>query len=113
MRMRLRRAGPQPVAAGPGRGEGGLCARFYHVNYRADGSIESVTPKADGVPAKVTKRLVAGYDRIDFPDRPIVPNMSVVHDRIMLEICGAAQGAAGFVRRAPFTGRCVKNRWPH
>lgn len=59
---------------------------FYRVTYGPDGSILSVTPRITGVPAKITKRAVSDYDRVSFPERPIVPNTGVVHDRIMLEV---------------------------
>ncbi|MFZ5631787.1 MAG: TIGR03960 family B12-binding radical SAM protein [Bacillota bacterium] len=59
---------------------------FYRVRYNPDGAILSVSPAVEGVPAKVTKRVITGYDRADFPVNPIVPNMGVVHDRIMLEV---------------------------
>ncbi|MFZ5650731.1 MAG: TIGR03960 family B12-binding radical SAM protein [Bacillota bacterium] len=59
---------------------------FYRVTYGPDGSILSVEPRVAGVPAKITKRAVSDYDRVSFPERPIVPNTAVVHDRIMLEV---------------------------
>ncbi len=58
---------------------------LYQVRYNEDGSIRSVTPEA-GIPDKVVKRVISGFDKIDYPLKPIVPNMGVVHDRIMLEV---------------------------
>ncbi len=60
--------------------------RHYRVLYNEDGTIRSVKPETEDVPAVVAKRVVAGYDRADFPLNPVVPNMGVVHDRIMLEV---------------------------
>ncbi|MFZ5595574.1 MAG: TIGR03960 family B12-binding radical SAM protein [Bacillota bacterium] len=59
---------------------------LYKVRYNPDGTIMSVEPGEKGVPARVGKRVVSGLDRADFPQRPIVPNIGVVHDRIMLEV---------------------------
>ncbi len=59
---------------------------LYRVLYREDGSVSGVVPSLDGVPKKVTKRVVKDMDRAPFPDRPIVPSTEVVHDRIMIEV---------------------------
>lgn len=59
---------------------------LYQVCYNADGSIQSVSPGVPEAPARVVKRVVTDYDRVDFPTGPIVPNMGVVHDRVMLEV---------------------------
>ncbi|MCL6610516.1 MAG: TIGR03960 family B12-binding radical SAM protein [Peptococcaceae bacterium] len=59
---------------------------FYRVRYNDDGTVQSVKPVAEGIPERITKRLITGFDRSDFPVNPIVPNMGVVHDRIMLEV---------------------------
>ncbi|MCL6478514.1 MAG: TIGR03960 family B12-binding radical SAM protein [Peptococcaceae bacterium] len=73
--------------------EGVYVPGFYRVRYSPDGAVLSVSPSVEGVPAKVTKRVITGYDRADFPVKPIVPNMAVVHDRIMLEVMrGCSRG---------------------
>ncbi|MHB8156699.1 MAG: TIGR03960 family B12-binding radical SAM protein [Desulfocucumaceae bacterium] len=59
---------------------------FYHVEYKQDNTISSVEPFVEGVPSIITKRVVSNLDQASFPERPIVPNTSVVHDRIMLEV---------------------------
>lgn len=59
---------------------------LYRVTYNDDGTVQSVRPAVEGAPVKVTKRVISGYDRADFPVSPIVPNMGVVHDRMMLEV---------------------------
>lgn len=58
---------------------------LYAVEYKADGTLASVTPK-DGAPERVTKRIVEDFDAAPFPAKPIVPSTEVVHDRVSLEI---------------------------
>ena len=58
---------------------------LYDVEYKADGTLASVTAK-DGAPEKVTKRIVENFDAAPFPTNPIVPSTEVVHDRVNLEL---------------------------
>jgi len=59
---------------------------FYDVTYSEDGRVLSIRPKRTGVPEKVVKRVIKDFDAVDFPTKPIVPFMEIVHDRIMLEV---------------------------
>ncbi|MEK7693778.1 MAG: TIGR03960 family B12-binding radical SAM protein [Chloroflexota bacterium] len=76
--------------------------RFYRPEYNADGSIKSVTPAIEGLPARVTKRFVQ-----ELPPTlttPIVPFLQTVHDRMAIEIQrGCTQGCrfcqAGIIYR--------------
>ena len=58
---------------------------LYDIAYKADGTVESITPRA-GAPEKVTKRIVIDLDSSPFPTNPIVPSTEVVHDRVNLEL---------------------------
>ena len=58
---------------------------LYHIAYKPDGTVESITPRA-GAPEKVTKRIVIDLDSSPFPTNPIVPSTEVVHDRVNLEL---------------------------
>ena len=58
---------------------------LYDVEYKADGTLASVTAK-DGAPERVTKRIVEDFDAAPFPTNPIVPSTEVVHDRVNLEL---------------------------
>ena len=58
---------------------------LYDVEYKADGTLASVTAKA-GAPERVTKRIVEDFDAAPFPTNPIVPSTEVVHDRVNLEL---------------------------
>ncbi|HIU47176.1 MAG TPA: TIGR03960 family B12-binding radical SAM protein [Candidatus Fimadaptatus faecigallinarum] len=60
---------------------------LYDVEYNADGTVRSVTPKpGSGAPERVYKALVNDLNAADFPDQMIVPFGEIVHDRIMLEL---------------------------
>jgi len=76
--------------------------RFYDVEYHADGTLASVTPNVEGVPARVTKRITP----ILPPPvtRFIVPFVDVTHNRAVVEIQrGCTRGCrfchAGMVTR--------------
>lgn len=59
---------------------------FYDVEYHSDGTVASIMPNQEAVPCVVNKRIVKDLDLVDFPTKPIVPYLEIVHDRIMLEI---------------------------
>lgn len=65
--------------------EGVYVPSLYDISYKADGTVESIRPKA-GAPEKVTKRIVIDLDNAPFPTNPIVPSTEVVHDRVNLEL---------------------------
>lgn len=78
---------------------------LYTVEYNADGTISRVAP-AEGVPAKVTKRIVKDLDAMYFPDNFVVPFVDIVHDRAIVEVLrGCIRGCrfcqAGYIYR-PF-----------
>ncbi len=58
---------------------------LYDVTYNEDGTIKEFKPKYDDVPAKVKKRIVNNFDKVDFPLDMIVPYSEIVHDRVVLE----------------------------
>lgn len=77
---------------------------FYAVAYNEDGTLASVTPNREGVPARPTRRIIRDLDSVDFPTDIIVPYIGTVHDRIMLELFrGCIRGCrfcqAGFIYR--------------
>ncbi len=67
---------------------------LYEVEYSEEpaegcvhtGVITRFAPAADGVPAKIRKLLVNDLDSVEYPDKPIVPYMQIVHDRAAMEI---------------------------
>lgn len=58
---------------------------LYDVTYNEDGTIKEFKPKYEDVPAKVKKRIVNNFDKVDFPLDMIVPYSEIVHDRVVLE----------------------------
>ena len=76
---------------------------LYDVTYHADGTVAAITPR-DGVPARVTKRIVRDMDKSYFPVKTIVPSTEIVQDRVTLELFrGCIRGCrfcqAGYVYR--------------
>lgn len=56
---------------------------LYAVAYHATGTIASIVPAA-GAPARVRKRITATL--LPTPRAPVVPNITIVHDRAAVEI---------------------------
>ena len=58
---------------------------LYEVDYNADGTVKSITPK-DGAPKVVTKRIMRDMDKAWYPAKTIVPSTEIVQDRVSLEL---------------------------
>ena len=76
---------------------------LYEVDYNADGTVKSITPK-DGAPKVVTKRIMRDMDKAWYPAKTIVPSTEIVQDRTTLELFrGCIRGCrfcqAGYVYR--------------
>lgn len=72
-------------------------------NYGADGRL-SGCEAAPGASFPVSKRVVRDFENVDYPRRPVIPNMEAVHDRISVEVMrGCTQGCrfcqAGIITR--------------
>lgn len=65
--------------------EGIYVPSLYDVTYNQDGTIKEFKPKYEDVPAKVKKRIVNNFDKVEFPLDMIVPYSEIVHDRVVLE----------------------------
>lgn len=59
---------------------------LYKVNYRQDGTIDSIKPKDEQTSSYVEKRVVCDLDTATFVTKPVVPFLDIVHDRVMLEL---------------------------
>ncbi|MGI6316878.1 MAG: TIGR03960 family B12-binding radical SAM protein [Christensenellales bacterium] len=59
---------------------------FYDVTYKDNGTISAILPNRPGVPPVVEKRIIRDFDNVVWPEKPIVPYVEVVHDRVTLEI---------------------------
>ena len=72
--------------------EGIYVPRFYETD-----AFGAVHPKeGSGAPARVRKRIVSDMDTAVYPTAPIVPFLSVVHDRMMMEVFRACTRGCRF-----------------
>lgn len=76
---------------------------LYSVEYDKNGVISSFE-RIDGTNKHIKKRVIKDMDKVCFPEKPIVPYTSIIHDRIMLEIFrGCIRGCrfcqAGYIYR--------------
>ncbi|MBN2645764.1 MAG: TIGR03960 family B12-binding radical SAM protein [Desulfuromonadaceae bacterium] len=83
--------------------EGVYVPHFFSVDYQADGRIAAIRPHDTDYPS-VRRRFVADLDSAPFPERPLVPSMHTVHNRVALEIArGCTRGCrfcqAGYIYR--------------
>ncbi len=66
--------------------EGVYVPAFYDVSYHEDGTIAAFTPKYDDIPTKIKKRIISDLDTVPYPEKPVMPYIETVHDRIVLEV---------------------------
>lgn len=59
---------------------------FYDVSYKKDGTLESFVPNRPGVPATVKKQIVMDMSQVPYPEKPLVPFVKAIQDRVTLEI---------------------------
>ncbi|MEW6360013.1 MAG: TIGR03960 family B12-binding radical SAM protein [Planctomycetota bacterium] len=77
---------------------------LYEVSYNEDGTVSRVAPTVEGIPEVVRAAYVENLDAASFPEKPIVPFVETVHDRINVEIMrGCTHGCrfcqAGMMKR--------------
>ncbi len=93
--------------------EGIYVPAFYDVTYHPDGTIDTIEPNVPQAPRVIQKSIINDLNRAEMPLTPIVPNLNVVHDRMVMEIFrGCARGCrfcqAGFIYR-PMRERSLEN----
>ncbi len=66
--------------------EGIYVPSFYDFEYNDDGTIKKIVKLYDKAPDLVTKRIIEDLDNVSYPTSPVVPFMSTVHDRAVVEI---------------------------
>lgn len=59
---------------------------FYDVFYHEDGTIKEMIPNNCHVQKKVKKDIVIDFDKVEYPEKPLVPFIKVTQDRCVLEI---------------------------
>ncbi|MBQ6807912.1 MAG: TIGR03960 family B12-binding radical SAM protein, partial [Firmicutes bacterium] len=80
---------------------------FYQAEYDSRGHFSRLIVRPDAppeTPEKIKKRIVKDFDSVVFPEKPIMPWITPVHDRIMLEVMrGCSHGCrfcqAGMIYR--------------
>ncbi len=77
---------------------------LYEAEYGEDGNFKSLKKKRPDAPGKVERRIVRDLDKAPYTGRLVVPYMSIVHDRVALEVFrGCTRGCrfcqAGFIYR--------------
>src|SRR5699024_9603654 len=60
--------------------EGFYVPSLYRAEYNPDGTLAAFGPVCDGVPEKITKRIVKDLDAVYFPVESPVPFLETVHD---------------------------------
>lgn len=60
--------------------------QFYTVRYNPDGTIRSFTPNNPHAKAVITKELVTDLTDAVYPEKPLVPHIRAVQDRVVLEV---------------------------
>ncbi|MFQ5861582.1 MAG: TIGR03960 family B12-binding radical SAM protein [Candidatus Brocadiales bacterium] len=87
------------------KGQKGLYAPcLYDVSYLPGGTIKEIRPTEPWAPAIVRAAAVRDLNESYFPEKPVVPFIKTVHDRITLEVMrGCTQGCrfcqAGMIKR--------------
>ena len=85
----------------------------YAFSYAADGTIEAFSAQKEGLPTRISRCRTPNLAAAAVPERPLVPHVNVVHERIAIEIMrGCPQRCrfchAGYTKR-PITWRGVDN----
>ncbi|BEU88580.1 TIGR03960 family B12-binding radical SAM protein [Selenomonas sp. TAMA-11512] len=84
---------------------------LYEVKYHGDGTLQSVVPLHANARSRVYRRAIADMDAAPFPEKPVVPYLGVVHDRIMLELFRGCTRGCRFCQ-AGMAYRPVRERRP-
>ncbi len=59
---------------------------FYQVEYKENGTIQSMKPVEEGIPETIRKEIEMEVSDTYYPRKPIVPFIKVTQDRVVLEI---------------------------
>ncbi len=59
---------------------------LYDVKYKEDGTILSMTPCYEDVPAQINKEMCLDVSNQFYPTKPVVPYIKITQDRVVLEI---------------------------
>ena len=88
-----RRAGRRELLAQLAQIEGIYVPSFYDVTYREDGRIAAIARNDPRVPGRAKRTWVKVLKPEYYPDKPMVPSVEIVQDRLGLEVMrGCTQG---------------------
>ena len=73
--------------------------------------LKATKPNRPDVPAKIIRQLVWDIDGLDYPTKPIIPFIEVVHDRISLEVMRGCTRGCRFCQAGMIT-RPVREKSP-
>lgn len=59
---------------------------FYDVTYNEDGTIKEMVPNNPHAKGGVRKDIVLDFDKVEYPEKPLVPFIKVTQDRCVLEV---------------------------
>jgi radical SAM family uncharacterized protein/radical SAM-linked protein len=90
--------------------EGVYVPSLFAVEYQADGRLAAIRP-LDASRDRVRRRVVADLDADCSPNRPLVPFMNAVHDRVAVEIARGCTRGCRFCQ-AGYITRPVRERSP-
>jgi radical SAM family uncharacterized protein/radical SAM-linked protein len=90
--------------------EGLYVPSLFDVTYRDDGRIKAIAPRAPGQP-EVRRRVLADLDSAPYPERPIVPFLETIHDRVAIEVARGCTRGCRFCQ-AGYIYRPVRERQP-
>lgn len=82
---------------------------FYDVSYNEDGTIKAVGPNCPEAPAVVKKAVIKDLNTSYYPDKFVLPNTEIVHDRAILELFRGCIRGCRFCQ-AGFTYRPVREK---
>jgi radical SAM family uncharacterized protein len=83
---------------------------LYEVKYN-NPALESIVPKYPDIPARLENAIVDDFENAPVPQKPIVPFVEAVHDRISIEIMRGCPGRCRFCQ-ASFCRRPIRYRSP-
>ena len=89
----------------------GLTSDQIESSYDTMPRLIATRPNRSDVPAKVIRRLVWDVDALDYPTKPIIPYIEVVHDRISLEVMRGCTRGCRFCQAGMIT-RPVREKSP-
>ena len=84
---------------------------FYAPEYAADGAFAGLRVLDAAAPLQVFRRVVKDLDAVPFLEKPIVPYLGIVHDRLMLELFRGCTRGCRFCQ-AGMAYRPVRERKP-